>query len=168
MDCWIWKSGYWLGSYEFFKQRIFIENVKSGSTVYDIGANVGFYTLLSSHLVGDNGHVMAFEPLPAHVEYLHRHMDLNRANNVQIFEIAASNISGYATFELAASASMGHLESESSSDTSIQVKTVKLDEFVEEAEIPVPDVIKVDIEEQNLIFFKELKACWKRILSSFY
>src|SRR5436853_6940153 len=56
--------GCWLGSFEFEKQQLFRQYVKPGMTVYDIGANVGFYTLLSSRLAGSEGAVYSFEPLP--------------------------------------------------------------------------------------------------------
>ncbi|MHB9011046.1 MAG: hypothetical protein ACYC49_02335 [Ignavibacteriaceae bacterium] len=45
-------NGCWLGSYENDKQILFREYIKEGMVVYDIGANAGFYTLLSSLLVG--------------------------------------------------------------------------------------------------------------------
>ena len=46
------NHGYWLGSYEYQKQRIFSEEIRPGDVVYDLGANVGFYSLLASFLVG--------------------------------------------------------------------------------------------------------------------
>ena len=66
--------GCWLGSYEYQKQSIFKKTVKSGYVVYDIGAHVGFYTLLSSVLVGTQGKVIAFEPVQRNLEYLKKHV----------------------------------------------------------------------------------------------
>jgi hypothetical protein len=57
------NHGCWLGSYEYTKQRLFEELVSPGDVVYDVGANVGFYTLLAAVLVGQSGRVVAFEPL---------------------------------------------------------------------------------------------------------
>ena len=45
-------------------------------TVYDVGSNVGFYTLLSAELVGDSGKVIAFEPFTQNLVYLKRHIEL--------------------------------------------------------------------------------------------
>src|SRR5215471_5126199 len=59
------SHGCWLGSYEFDKRRLFEQTIKPGATVFDIGANVGFYTLLSSVLVGSGGKVYTFEPVPS-------------------------------------------------------------------------------------------------------
>src|SRR5947208_793716 len=57
-------NGCWLGTYESHMQRLFREHIGPGSTVFDIGANVGFFTLLASKLAGEAGRVYAFEPLP--------------------------------------------------------------------------------------------------------
>src|SRR5437899_3136746 len=51
------SHGCWLGWYEADKQRAFASLVKRGDVVFDIGAHVGFYTLLASRLCGPSGHV---------------------------------------------------------------------------------------------------------------
>lgn len=62
---WILGSGahsQWLGFHEVGKKKLFQKTIQPGSTVYDIGANVGIYTILSSVLCGNSGKVYAFEP----------------------------------------------------------------------------------------------------------
>ena len=54
--------GCWLGSFEYEKQKALQCAIKTGQVVYDIGANVGFYSLFASVLVGEAGHVYSFEP----------------------------------------------------------------------------------------------------------
>src|SRR3712207_2948944 len=54
------NHGCWLGSYEAEKQAIFCRLVKRGAVVFDVGANVGFYTLLAAEMVGHSGTVCAF------------------------------------------------------------------------------------------------------------
>src|SRR5574341_673203 len=83
--------GCWLGSYEYDKQKRFVREIKKGDVVYDIGAHVGFYTLLASELVGPSGQVIAFEPLPRNLGYLHRHLALNSCKNVTVIEAAVGN-----------------------------------------------------------------------------
>ncbi len=65
------------------KQKTFINEIKEGYVVFDIGAHVGFYTLLSSQLVGEQGQVVSFEPFPPNLSYLKRHIQLNKLKNVK-------------------------------------------------------------------------------------
>jgi hypothetical protein len=51
--------GCWFGSYEADRQRAFVRLVRPGAVVYDLGANVGFYTLLAARLAGPAGRVLA-------------------------------------------------------------------------------------------------------------
>src|SRR5256885_2015501 len=76
------RHAFWVGSYEPHMQHLIAREVKPGQIFYDVGANVGFYTLLASVLVGP-GRVFAFEPLPANIGYLRQHLALNAAQNVE-------------------------------------------------------------------------------------
>ena len=134
--------GCWLGSYEQEKQNAFIRFIRSASVVYDIGANVGFYTLLAAHLVGKSGRVIAFEPLPRNLEYLREHITLNRLSNVEVVEAAVSTESGTAMFDDQANPSMGKL----SSCGTVAVRTVTIDDLVGSGAIPSPDLVKIDVE----------------------
>jgi FkbM family methyltransferase len=108
---------------------------------YDVGANVGFYTLLFSHLVGTGGRVLAFEPFPRNVSLLRRHVELNRCANVTVFDAAVFDHDGTALFEEAPSASMGRL----SDRGSFAVECRRLDKVIGEG-FPPPDLIKIDVE----------------------
>ena len=66
-------------------ERLFVEKfLKPGMLVLDIGANQGFYTLLSLHKVGPRGKVFAFEPSPREIRHLKLHLWLNRCKNVEV------------------------------------------------------------------------------------
>ena len=78
--------GYWLGTYELQKQRAFWESIKPGMVVFDIGAHVGFYTMLASVALGEQGEVIAFQPFPHNVGFLKRHLAINNRRNVRIIE----------------------------------------------------------------------------------
>ena len=62
------EHGYWLGSYEMDKRLAFEKEILPDSVIYDIGANVGFYSLLAAEMTGEKGHVYAFEPLPRNIK----------------------------------------------------------------------------------------------------
>src|SRR5215471_15904440 len=76
--------GCWLGSYEFEKQILLTKMIKQNTNFFDIGAHVGFYTLLASYLVKDSGNVFAFEPFPRNIEYLEKHLMANGIQNVTL------------------------------------------------------------------------------------
>ena len=132
----------WLGMYEYEKQQEFIRTVKSGDVVYDVGANVGFYTLLAATLAGPSGRVYAFEPLPRNLTLLKRHVQMNQLTNVQVMEGAVSDKSGTARFSTGEIPEMTHLSPEGQ----IDVQTFQLDELISSGRLPPPRVMKVDVE----------------------
>lgn len=142
---WIYGSGahsQWLGLHEIGKKKLFEKTIKPGSTVYDIGANVGIYTIISSLLCGESGKVYAFEPISHNLKYLKKHVDLNNLNNVTVIEKAVSNINGIIKFE----DNGDHCTSHISFEGEIEVESLSLDHFVFEKENTPPDYLKIDVE----------------------
>jgi FkbM family methyltransferase len=134
--------GCWLGSYEAGKQERFVVSIARGDIVYDVGANVGFYTLLASRVTGDQGHVYAFEPLARNLGYLRRHVELNRATNATVVAAAAAERTGEIGFTEGGNPSTGRAEA----GGTVLVPSVSLDEFVFGLRNPAPRLIKMDIE----------------------
>ena len=135
-------NGCWLGTYERQAQSLFRRHIHSGAVVLDVGANVGFFTLLASRLAGTTGRVHAFEPLPRNLYYLERHVRLNELSNVTVEALAIAAASGEAHFRTAPHASMGGLRD----DGNLHVVTASLDDLLAAGRIPAPDFIKMDIE----------------------
>ncbi len=140
------NHGCWLGSYEYAKINLFEKMVAPGSTVYDIGAHVGYYTLMASVLVGPTGKVYAFEPLPRNLHYLRKHLSLNKIQNVQVIAGAVSDTDGTLRFQEGGDSSTGRL----SEAGDIVVATYRLDNFVKEKNLPLPDYLKIDVEGAEL------------------
>jgi len=141
------NHGYWLGSYEIGKRALFVRSIPAGGVVYDLGANVGYYTLLASVLTGPRGKVFAFEPLPRNLEYLRRHLSLNRIENAAVIEAAVADRSGTVRFEQDASTSKGRIGAEGG----LEARSIALDERIDEGKLPRPDVLKIDIEGAELL-----------------
>lgn len=139
------NHGCWLGSYEYEKQMAFCGEVRKGSVVYDLGANVGFYSLLASTLAGNKGQVFSFEPSPRNLHYLRKHIELNRISNCRIFDVAVSSNDGTAHFYLDPNHAEGRLVSGDKNHT-VPIKTVKLDTFVFSLGMAPPNLVKCDIE----------------------
>ncbi len=98
-----WSTGagvadFWLGDYETEKAELFARHVKPGGTVYDVGANVGFYTLIASRVLGPAGRVIAFEPSPRNLGFLRQNLRLNHITNVKILDFAVSDSEGETRF----------------------------------------------------------------------
>jgi FkbM family methyltransferase len=136
------NNGCWLGSYERNQQILFEKWVKEGDVIFDIGAHVGFYTLLGSVLVGGRGQVVAFEPVPKNLSYLKKHLQMNSVSNVEVVEAAVSDRHGHVCLSSGPSNSMWHIDAQGE----LEVQTVSLDDLVLNAKLPPPNVIKMDIE----------------------
>ena len=121
------NHGYWLGSYEMEKCVRFAEAVPAGGVVFDLGGNVGYYTLISSFRAGPRGRVFVFEPLPRNLDFLRRHLALNRIENVTVIDAAVSDRSGTVRFAEDASTSKGRI----GEGGSLEVKSISLDDWID-------------------------------------
>ena len=141
-------NGYWVGTYEVARVRAFANAVTQGAVVYDVGANVGIYSLLASLRVGPSGSVYAFEPLERNLRYLRRHMTLNKLQNCVILEMAVCNSEEARPFSAAAwDSSMAHF----SPDGEILVPSTTLDICIYgEKRLRPPDIIKIEVEGAEL------------------
>jgi FkbM family methyltransferase len=129
------------GSYEPEQTRLFEEHVHPGDTVLDVGAHVGYYTVLSAVLAGGRGAVWAFEPNPANARFLRRHAEINGLRNVHVTEAAASDAEGTARFDFGTGSGTGRL----SAGGALEVRTIRLDDFCA-ARALAPSAVKIDVE----------------------
>jgi FkbM family methyltransferase len=134
--------GCWIGIYERAKQDVFAAHIGPGSVVFDVGAHVGFYTLLASVLAGSRGTVVAFEPSPANIAHLRAHIRLNNVENAHVIEAAVGEKDGTAWFKHGLTSTTGGIAE--TGDWKVQV--VSLDSLVVDGNLRPPDVIKMDIE----------------------
>lgn len=129
------------GSYEPEQTRLFEEHVRPGDTVLDVGAHVGYYTVLSAVLAGERGAVWAFEPNPANARFLRRHAEINGLRQVRVTQAAVADANGTARFGFGRGSGTGHL----AADGEVEVRTVRLDDFCAEHGI-APAAVKIDVE----------------------
>jgi FkbM family methyltransferase len=141
------NPGYPLGTSEPHVQRFLAVNLGAGHVFYDVGANVGFLTLVGARAVGKTGRVYSFEPLRDNLVALKYNVGLNRLSQVAIVEAAVADKSGSSEFAVGTSTT-GRL---ATSDTGAEnrhltVRTVSLDDAVAEMALRPPDVVKIDVE----------------------
>lgn len=129
-----------------------INELNHDDVFWDIGANIGTF----SCVVGDvltEGKVIAFEPYPPNVQKLAENLDYNNIDAV-VKTVALSDSDGettfYAIFTDEAGTEQGSIESEyTSTDDAIETVTVKTttgDQLLSNNEIPLPNVVKIDVE----------------------
>jgi len=140
-------------TYETTLTHLFEKHVKTGDIVYDIGANTGYFTLLSSVLVGNGGKVYAFEPAKKVFKLLKKHIKINRYKNVDIFNKAISDKNGVGFFDTGDGIWTGKI----STKGEYEVEIVKLDDFVLKNNISLPNIIKIDVEGEELNVLKGAK-----------
>jgi FkbM family methyltransferase len=142
---------YWLGTYEPELQAALRELVPPGAVIFDVGANIGYVSLLLAKAAGDQGKVFAFEALPSNVEQLRRNVALNgMETRVTIIASAVIQAPGPVRFLVHASGGMGKAAGSAGREDRYQseltVPGISLDEFVFGQHNPLPQVIKMDIE----------------------
>ncbi len=134
------------GIYEIEVTQLFRNLVGEGMTVVDLGANVGYYTLLASRLVGRSGQVFAFEPDPRNYAYLLRNLAASGCSNVLAVEKAVSSRTGSGLFVPDRGGAEGWLSDRPNGHAPMVVKTTTLDDFFSARDWPSVDVVKMDIE----------------------
>lgn len=145
------EKDYWLGTYEVDLQDALAELARPGMVAYDVGANIGYVTLLLAKAAGERGRVYAFEALPGNLERLRQNVALNGLEG-RIFVQAAAVIdrAREVRFLVGPSGGMGKAEGSAGRTVeypeSIPVPGISLDEFVYEQGHPQPDLVKMDIE----------------------
>jgi len=123
--------------------------LRPGDTFVDAGANIGFYTVLASQLVGAQGHVISFEMIPTTAEILRSHVRQNDCSNVKNIEGALAEASGKTLKASIMAGKSGQASiARSSGTTEIEVKTVTLAEQL--ADYPSIRLIKMDLEGAEL------------------
>lgn len=87
-NTWIGSRIIYLGDYEPILKKHFKTHINLGDTVLDIGANIGLHTLYFAELAGNNGKVIAFEPVLSNFNNLKANIALNPFKNIQTENIA--------------------------------------------------------------------------------
>ncbi len=141
------SPGYLLGCADEDEQAALGRFLKPGQVFYDIGANVGFFSLLGARLVGPAGRVCAFEPYPAHARAIRHNAALNGFANVEVFEAAVSSAAGRAELLPGDGPSTHRLAGAGAAPPgSLNVEQVSVDDLVAAGRLRGPDFIKIDVE----------------------
>jgi FkbM family methyltransferase len=147
-------ASYLLGTCDPELQDALTKLLHAGMTFYDVGANVGFYSLIAARVVGATGNVFSFEPLPENVVSLQNNAKRNGFDHLHIFPFALGRSNEEAPFFTSERPTWGRLGSTGRKPdkyvTNIRVLVRRLDDLVSEQHLSLPDLIKIDVEGAEL------------------
>lgn len=153
---------YYYGFFEANLSNFFINFFKEGDVFFDVGAHVGYYTMLATSLVGQDGHVCSFEPTPRTFESLKE--NIKNKKNVEAYNVAIlDKDSEIEFFDYGPKYSAFNSFKKRTSDeiffkdraTKIRVKTISLDSFCKDKNMS-PTIIKIDAEGSEHLILKEM------------
>jgi len=133
--------------------------IKKGDTVLDIGAHIGYYTVIFSQLVGPKGKVYSFEPDPRNFLLLQKTVQENNLTNVEIFNNAVSDKNKLVEFFQSTADSIGNRLVDSvynESGIKIQINSISIDEFFKNRNDEI-NFIKLDIQGAEGVAINGLK-----------
>jgi len=134
------------GIHEPLETAIVKKQIKKGDVVLDIGANIGYYTLIFSRLVGKMGRVYAFEPDPCSYALLKKNVEINECSNVVLLQKAVSNKSVKIKLYLCEYNSMDHRIYDSHDNRKfVEIDAIKLDDYFKNYHKKI-NFIKMDIQ----------------------
>ena len=138
------------GQHEAWAQDLLRKHLKPGDCFYDVGAHIGFFSLIAARIVGSSGCVAAFEPDSGNAGVFRANCERNRMPQITLTQAAVWRTSGQILFERADRASSGMegrvTEGESSVHEVVRVTGISLDDYVFEQGGKPPNLLKIDAE----------------------
>lgn len=155
------------GIHEKETTSLFKKIVRPGDIFLDLGANIGYFSLLASRLVGSQGKIFSFEPEPNNFYYLKKNIEINRYDNIYPFDKAVSNInekiplficdydSGHHTIKQYGGVKV-YSHGRRTEERIINVDAVRLDDFLRN-KVEKVDIVKMDIEGAEALAIEGMK-----------
>lgn len=140
-------------------EKVIRENLKGGDTFIDIGAYIGYYSILARNIVGESGKIIAFEPNPESYRMLRKNFSINAFRNCIPVNIAITdeeNILKLFIGKYNADSSSLFLAEEVNENRYVKVRTITLDKYCEIHDI-APDFLKIDAEGAEYRILKGMK-----------
>jgi len=152
------------GTWEPNVTSIFIRDLSPGDVCLDVGAHIGYYTLLASKLVGATGHVYAFEPSPVNYRSLSGNLARNNVANVTASNVAVGASSGQAILHEGPGTNTGRAtvtpisDDDASADRRDVIVDVRpIEEIVSKDDLPRIRLVKIDVEGSELDVLRSLE-----------
>ena len=163
-DCreFIQRNIYFLGYYEFRETGLIRQYLRAGDTFIDVGANIGWFTILAAHIVGQNGQVIAFEPSKKIYTHLQRNVQINSLNNVKLEEFALAHKNGVAILSGATSKNSGKGSItqifNGLNNTVENVRTMRFDDYFLANNLKRVRFMKIDVEGAEMMVLQGARS----------
>ena len=153
-------------THEPLNTKLLSKNLKKGMICFDIGANIGYYTLLESKIVGEQGKVVAIEPSPVNFKLLQKNIQDENVTNVELYQIAGGDHDGMIKFFLDPHSNLSRIikneEKVPENGQIVEVPIKKLDSFLETLQIKTLDFIRMDVEGYEFNILEGMKNSIKK------
>jgi len=150
------------GGFESAERSFVAGQLRAGDVAFDIGANVGLFTLLMAQSVGEKGKVYAFEAFHGNIQRLIENINRNSFANVNVTECALSDQDGSVNLNMASDSAYFSLMTPIGGKdvgSSIRVRSLKLDTAWEEMGRPHVAFIKLDVEGAEALVLQGAQKC---------
>ena len=139
-------------------------SIKKGDIVVDVGANIGYYTLIAAKIVGDKGKVFAFEPEPKNFEILRKNVEINGYHNVILEQKGVSDVNKELKLYLSKGIGCHSIIPNVNTTTQvIPIESVKLDDYFRELNlVDKIDFMKIDTEGAEFRILNGMNAILKQ------
>ncbi len=143
------SADYGSGTNELPVQEAVVETLGVGDVFVDVGANVGYFSLLAARAVGADGQVVAIEAVSELAEAIRANALLNQLDNISVVEAAASDTVGEVELMLAEHPGGATISAADTPPDLVgrrRVRTVTIDGLVAAGDLPAPAMVKIDVE----------------------
>lgn len=169
LDDWIQKQIFFFGSYLLEQQetRYWCDSVKEGEIILDIGANIGYYSLLASKRIGSEGNIYAFEAAPETFRKLSDNIQRNGIENILAYNLAITNSRGTIDLHIADIRNTGMSSIAAFADESGETVTVPsdtIDNFASDHSLNRVDRIKIDVEGAEMMVLRGMEQTLRKCM----
>ncbi|MBZ0199932.1 MAG: FkbM family methyltransferase, partial [Ignavibacteriaceae bacterium] len=153
------KHYYW-GEFERENIKFFKSLVRQGQTIFDVGANIGIYSLTAARVMNNSGRVYCFEPSDWAYNRLRENVAINRFSNIEIIKKGVSNKSGTIDFYICHDDAYNSIGSKPMMEVEkvVPIQVTTIDEFCDAQKIPHIDILKIDAEGADYLILKGAKV----------
>lgn len=140
----------------------FIARTDGQSTIWDIGANIGFYSIIASLIKGKECKIFAFEPDSKTFELLKSNIELNKVENITALSVAIADVNGETILYPSDTPNIGAHSLVQRTDYKVKkrgnrVEVYTADSLIDTLKVDVPDIIKIDVEGAEILVLRGMK-----------